>query len=67
MSDILAEMKHPAIGTREIEEEKREEVDLSYMPVEGDTIIEEEGKKYRVYKTKKTVYGLKTYNDAILL
>lgn len=67
LNKILPELKHPAVTKKEVEEEHREEVDIAYVPKKGEEIIEEEGKKYRITKTKKTVIGLKTYNDAILL
>lgn len=67
LNQILPLLKHSAVTTKEVEEEHREEVDGAYIAKPGEECIEEEGKKYRVRKTKKTVTWLKTYNDAILL
>lgn len=67
LNQILPLIKHAAVTTKEIEEEHREEVAETYVVKPGEEIIEEEGKKYRLRKTKKTVTWLRTYNDAILL
>ena len=67
LSKILLELNHPAVTTRELEEEHREEVDASYIAKQDEFLVEEDGKKYLVTKTKKHIVGLKTYNDAILL
>gem|GEM_PF-3846142 len=55
MNQILPLIKHAAVTTKEIEEEHREEVAETYVVKPGEEIIEEEGKKYRLRKTKKTV------------
>jgi hypothetical protein len=67
LNKILTELKHPAIATREIEEEKRTELDATYIAKPGDEIMEENWKKRLITKTKKTITWLRTYNDAILL
>ncbi len=68
LSDILAASNHPAIGTKtEITTTKKELTDPAYVPKQGETIIQEEGKAYLLQQHTHTLHGLKTYNDGILL
>jgi hypothetical protein len=67
LSKILVDLKHPAVTTRTIEEEHREEVTETYVTKPWDMIVEEDGKKYLVTTTTKKITWLKTYKDAILL
>jgi len=55
LSKILPELKHPAVASKEVEEEHREEVDASYIAKPGEEIVTEGEKIYCVTKTKKTV------------
>lgn len=67
LSEILKELNHPAVATKDLEEEVRTEVDATYVAKAGEELREEEGKRYLITKIKKQVTGLRTYNDAILL
>ncbi len=67
LSKILLEINHPAVATKEVEEEKRLEIDNTYKSKVGEEIIEEDWKRRVLKKTKKKVTWLRTYKDAILL
>lgn len=67
LDKILRTMKHQNIVMKEIEEEKKEELAKDYVAKEGEEIVVEWEKSYRVTKVKKKVAGLQVCNDAILL
>jgi hypothetical protein len=55
LNKILPELNHPAIASKEVEEEHRQEVDSTYVAKSGEELITEGEKIYCVTKTKKTV------------
>lgn len=67
LSNILAELKHPSIGSKVETVTKKTEVAADYVAKEGEEVLEEDGKKYLVHTSEKKIYGFKTYKDGILL
>ena len=55
LNKILPELNHPAVASKEVEEEHRKEVDATYVAKPGEELVTEDEKIYCVTKTKKTV------------